>query len=276
MSNNYSYNSLGRQTSTQSQSQNSGSQQNLSGTLNRTQVERRGAQFISARGRVNSNDDYMDNDGYGSLRRTAKSQDRLNSTSSSIGGSRSNIGPQRGLDRSGKVGGGSRGNISQQSYGGGGGGGNAHNYSNLPPSPAVNDDYAVVNKENNYRYNTNQNQNPNQNPNQFGSRKALESQSSINSQNTEHSVNSGTSHANNFANSNNSSTNSSQRNSFSDSRFHEFEKIRVEHQRKAQLYEDTTFLPNDASLYYSRSPPYQFEWIRSKVRNVLGFVFIFL
>ena len=57
-----------------------------------------------------------------------------------------------------------------------------------------------------------------------------------------------------------------------DSKFHEFEKVRIEYLRRGKLYEDTSFFPNDASIYYSRHPPYDFEWRRAKVSLVFMLV----
>ncbi|RUS84593.1 hypothetical protein EGW08_007620 [Elysia chlorotica] len=76
--------------------QTGGSQQNLSGTLPRTEVGRRGAQFHSARPRIDSDDAFIEGRASPSstLRRNAaRSQDRLNS-SSSISSSRSNLSQQ--------------------------------------------------------------------------------------------------------------------------------------------------------------------------------------
>lgn len=49
-----------------------------------------------------------------------------------------------------------------------------------------------------------------------------------------------------------------------DTQLHEFEKVRLENLQRGKLYEDTLFLPTDSSLYFSRHPPYDFEWRRAK------------
>lgn len=45
----------------------------------------------------------------------------------------------------------------------------------------------------------------------------------------------------------------------------DFESKRVQCLRKRTLFEDPDFLASDSSLYYSRDPPYRFEWKRPSV-----------
>ncbi|XP_012942074.1 calpain-9 [Aplysia californica] len=203
----YSYNSLGRQQ--EGAGGRLGSSSSQAGTLNRTQVERRPAQFISAKNRSGSTD-------------------RLNSSSSSLSGSRSNLSAQKQNATS-------AGNISVGSSPGRVRGGNppqqpqhqqpphqqavsspkSPNYSNVPSTNYVNRNGRDL------RGSTSSTQS-------YGPR--VEDSSRV----------------------------------VADAKFREFEKVRVDYLRRGKLYEDTMFLPADSSIYFSRQPPYDFEWLRAK------------
>lgn len=45
----------------------------------------------------------------------------------------------------------------------------------------------------------------------------------------------------------------------------DFERLRQQCLRNRKLYEDTNFLAAVSSLYFSRQPPYRFEWKRPAV-----------
>ena len=45
----------------------------------------------------------------------------------------------------------------------------------------------------------------------------------------------------------------------------DFDSVRRECLRRNILYEDPDFPANDRSLYFSRHPPYRFEWLRPGV-----------
>uniref|UniRef100_A0A0B7A6W7 Calpain catalytic domain-containing protein n=1 Tax=Arion vulgaris TaxID=1028688 RepID=A0A0B7A6W7_9EUPU len=216
-----------------SQSQMSGgSQPNLAGTtgtLNRTQVERRPAQFISAsRNRLDSDSLIDDRTSPNSvLKRTAKSQDRLNSTSSSIGSnsSRSNFSQPTAKSHAYVdpvvIGNNNRNNVVPHPAGG-------PNYSNVSNYSTVN---KHVDNKDTKAYNR-------------VSREIITSPSSVQ----------------NPANiSNNRSTALT-----ADNSFYEFEKVRLDYLRRGKLYEDTIFVPSDASVYYSRNPPFRIDWMRAK------------
>lgn len=247
-----------------------GSQPNLAGqpgTLNRTQVERRPAQFISAsRSRLDS-DSVIDertspNSAAAALKRTAKSQDRLNSTSSSTGyssgrGTSSNsstIGTaaysRPTNTSSSNIGSGTsgRGNLAQppsqagsksQAYVEPAGSGRASgphqvpspSYSNISNYSTINNEFADKEKTTNRT-----------------SREIVTSPSNYQNQLNVTSITKTRSPA-----------------PTTDNSFYEFEKVRLDYLRRGKLYEDTVFLPTDASIYFSRNPPFRIDWMRAKV-----------
>lgn len=199
-----------------------GSQPNLTGTISRTQVERRPTQFISAsRNRLDSDSVLEDRSsptsGTSSLKRTAKSQERLNSPSNSLNDSRANIIPPSTKSRAyvDPIGPSSGSRNTAQSHLGGG-----PNYSN------------ISNYSNTY------------------------SDRDIRSNRDPHSDSSNIHSSTNLA---------INRAPASDSSFYEFEKVRLDYLRRGKLYEDTVFLPNDASIYFSRNPPFRIDWLRARV-----------
>ncbi|KAK6998453.1 calpain-9 [Biomphalaria glabrata] len=215
----------------------SGSQQNLTGTLNRTQVERRPAQFISARSRLES-DSTLDGRSSPRLKRIAKSQDRLNSSSSNLSssGSRSNLVQAKSIPNLQHRADDSREEISplpQQV--------NSPNYSNIL----------------NYS-----NTSANYDKDGFGIKGAPRDRNSQNSTSSHSSYSSqGVAVANPIPRSTPSTYTSSKA---VDNRLHEFEKVRMDYLRRGKLYEDTIFLPSNASIYFSREPPVPLEWVRAK------------
>ncbi|CAL1537331.1 unnamed protein product [Lymnaea stagnalis] len=303
----------------QSQMMNTASQPNLTGTLNRTQVERRPAQFISASSKSRLDSDNTSIDGQespGTLRRSrAKSQDRLNSSSGSLGGSRSNLlssgqerqqpsstkqlnpnlKPRPSLDDS-------RGNIvpnpqlqpNSPNYS------NVQNYANnnnnyekdiysktLPrdkrdsqprgrDTQPRNRDTQPRDRDTQPRDRDTQPRDRDTQPRDRDSRERdtqprerdsrdRDSQPRDRDSHSSHSsVTSQQSGAVTTPNLTRSTSNSSSTTSVVDSKFHEFEKVRVDYLRRGKLYEDTVFLPVNASAYFSREPPMALEWIRAK------------
>ncbi|KAH9519565.1 Calpain-1 catalytic subunit [Bulinus truncatus] len=211
-----------------------GSQQNLTGTLNRTQVERRPAQFISARSRLESDNSFDGRTSPGGLKRTAKSQERLNVSSNSLSGSRSNLVQARSIPNLKQRADDSRDDISplpQQV--------NSPNYSNIS----------------NYSSNNN---------NDFGIKGPARDRNSQNSTSSHSSYSSQGTQGIAIANPMPRSSSTSSNISAVDNKLHEFEKVRVDYLRRGKLYEDGVFLPSISSIYFSREPPVPIEWIRAK------------
>ncbi|XP_059154778.1 calpain-9-like [Physella acuta] len=234
----------------QTQKVSSGSQPNLTGTLNRTQVERRPAQFISARSRLDSESSLLDGrSSPNTLKRTAKSQDRLNSSSSTLGGSRSNLaqlkpGQRPSFDDDGR----NNAPYPQQP-------GNSPNYTNVPTyknnSYNDNDTYSQVSRDRNSHNST-------------SSFSSVSSREAAAREPAARELAAREPAARDPGAVPRSIPTTPTTPLVQDSKFHEFEKVRVDYMRRGKLYEDTVFLPSNTSVYFSREPPIPLEWTRAK------------